>query len=80
MGTRTNIKEYVASCDACQRNKYSTLSLAGFLQPFQVPHKSWVDISIDSTGGLPKHQGKYSILVVVNHLTKYAIALSHPFS
>jgi len=43
---------------------------------------SQADISMDFIGGLPKAQGKDSILVVVNRLTKYShfFALAHPFS
>jgi len=54
MGMRTNIKEYVASCDICQKNKSNTQSQAGLLQPLPIPNKSCVDTSIDFIGGLPQ--------------------------
>lgn len=42
----------------------------------------WSGISIDFVDGLPFSNGKISILVVVNRLSKYAhfIALKHPYS
>lgn len=32
VGMRRDIKQFVATCDVCQRNKYETLSPAGLLQ------------------------------------------------
>lgn len=79
-GMKTNIREFVAACSTCQRNKYEALSPTGLLQPLPIPNKVWDDISMDFIKGLPKVQKLDIILVVVDRLSKYGyfIALSHP--
>ena len=56
-GMKKTIRDYVAACEICQRNKASTLALAGLLQPLPIPTKVRNDISMDFIGGLPKAQG-----------------------
>ena len=72
----------MASCDVCQRHKYDTLAPGGLLQPLPVPTQVWADLSIDFIFGLPRAQGKDTIMVVVDCLMKFAhfIPLGHPFT
>ncbi|RWR88624.1 transposon Tf2-1 polyprotein [Cinnamomum micranthum f. kanehirae] len=79
---KRSIREYVAACDTCQRNKAETLSPPGPLQPLPIPTMIWSDISMDFIEGLPHSHGKSVIFVVVDRLSKYAhfVAVSHPFT
>ncbi|CAH9139323.1 unnamed protein product [Cuscuta epithymum] len=71
-GMRTDIKQYVQQCEVCQRNKYQTLSPAGLLHPLPIPDHIWTYLSMDFIGGLPRAQGKDTIMVMVDRLTKFA--------
>lgn len=44
----------------------------GLLQLWPIPQQKWEHISMDFITGLPKTQGKDSIMVVVDRLTKFA--------
>ena len=81
-GDRALVRDWVRSCEVCQRNKTETLRPAGMLQPLEVPSQVWADISMDFIEGLPKVGGKSVILTVVDRFSKYAhfIALGHPYT
>ena len=66
-----DVAKYVAHCDSCQRNKASSQSPAGLLQPLPVPGQPWSSISMDFVVDLPVTANGYdSILVMVDRLTK----------
>ena len=65
-GMKTDIKNFIVTCEVCQRNKSNNLSPAGLLQPLPIPTQVWTNISMDFIGGLPKSKGKDTILVVVD--------------
>jgi len=41
------VKEYVASCDTCQRTKYNNKPLLGQVTMLHVPARAWMDITMD---------------------------------
>ena len=79
---REDIKKLIRECEVCQKNKVEQLQPAGLLQPLPIPTQIWDDISMDFIDGLPASQGKSTILVVVDRLSKYShfIPISHPYT
>jgi hypothetical protein len=76
------VSTFVVECDVFQRNQGETIKAKGTLQPLPIPPTIWRDISMDFIVGLPKSENKSVIMVVVDHLSKYALicALQHPFT
>jgi transposase InsO family protein len=70
-GMEAEVKSYVTSCDACQRNKPSQQKKMGLLQPLPVPDRPWQWVSMDLITALPKTRSGYDAIVVfVCRLTK----------
>ena len=67
----TDVKEYVARCDSCQRMK-SGLQNRGPLIPLPIPERPWESVSMDFISNLPwiKEHDYDAILVFVDRLTK----------
>jgi hypothetical protein len=78
---KQDIRNFVTECEVCQRNKGEIVKYPGTLKPLLIPPAIWKDISMDIITGLPKSGNKLVIMVVVDHLSKYAhlCALQHPF-
>jgi hypothetical protein len=64
------VRQYIASCDVCQRCKHSRHKPYGPLQPLPVPKRPWASISLDHIVELPPSEGFNAILTVVCRLTK----------
>jgi transposase InsO family protein len=72
-GVAADVREYVKSCDQCQRNKPMVGRTRGLLQPLPIPTEPWEEVSLDFITGLPKTKdGHDAILVIVDRLTKWA--------
>ncbi|GKC88258.1 putative mitochondrial protein [Tanacetum coccineum] len=46
-GLRKMVKEWVRTCDVCQRNTSDLSAYPGLLQPLPIPDKIWQDLSMD---------------------------------
>lgn len=67
------IKQYVESCDICQKSKPRRHAPVGLLQPIPIPTRPFEVVSMDFIPELPESNGNDNILVIVDKLTKYAI-------
>lgn len=71
-GMRAGVKEFVRKCMVCQTIKYYNVAPHRLLQPLEVPERVWEDLAMDFITGLPNSWGNTTILVVIDHLTKYS--------
>ncbi|HEX9613546.1 MAG TPA: reverse transcriptase domain-containing protein [Candidatus Bathyarchaeia archaeon] len=69
---RSDVTDYVRSCDPCQKIKHDRGSGVGYLQPLEIPTNPYDHLTLDFITGLPLSHNKDAILVVVDKLTKYA--------
>lgn len=81
-GLKKDVEEIIRNCTVCIQNKLDNQPYVGLLQPLPVPQQAWNEISLDFVEGLPRSEGKDSIIVVIDRFTKYAhfIALTHPYT
>jgi len=69
----TDVKNFVRTCDYCQRSKGRTLISSGSLSPVAIPQERWEVVTMDFVTGLPKtKQGFDMIMTVVDKLSKRA--------
>jgi len=67
------VRDYVSTCVACQRNKAVTQRPAGLLQPLPIPERPWQTVTLDLITALPPTRaGHDAIVVFVDKLTKWA--------
>ena len=63
------MKDFVQSCESCQRNK-SGKTKTGLLRPFPLPERPWADIGMDLNVGLPlTEKGHNASFAFVDRLT-----------
>jgi len=68
---KQTIREYVTSCDTCQRTKAPNHKPFGLLQPLEPPSGKWTHITMDFVTPLPKtRKGNTGMFVVVDRLSK----------
>jgi len=76
------IYQLVQHCDIYKQAKVERVPYLGLLQALPTPHGPLKDITMDFIEGLPKSEGKDTIMVIVDRFTKYGhvITLAHPFT
>lgn len=68
---RKTTKQYVASCEVCQRYKRPTVPAAGLLHPVRTPTSPFEKVGVDLLGPFPKSAaGNRWLLVCVDYLTR----------
>ncbi|KAJ9523575.1 hypothetical protein QJQ45_007252 [Haematococcus lacustris] len=68
---RADVRHYVTTCDACQRDKSSTLKPGGLLNPLSIPDYRWESVSMDLITKLSSaSHGFDAICVFVDRLSK----------
>lgn len=69
----TCVKEYIQTCDVCQKSKYDNKHKAGELQQRAMPGRPFVEVTMDFVTKLPVTSEKYdTIMVVVDRFSKFA--------
>jgi hypothetical protein len=70
-GMASDVERYVATCDACQRNKPSQQLTPGLLMPLPLPERPCMEWTQDMVSGLPRtKRGHDAIQVYVERLCK----------
>ena len=59
-----DVRQYVKSCDSCQRIKASQQVPGGLLQPLPIPTGPWEQVSMDFIVQLPKTKAGFDAIVV----------------
>jgi Integrase zinc binding domain len=66
-----DVRDYIKSCDSCQRIKASQQVPAGLLQPLPIPLRPWEQVSMDFITQLPATKtGHDAIVVFVDTFSK----------
>jgi hypothetical protein len=81
-GMKSEVQNYVQTCQVCLQAKPDRAAYPGKLQPLPIPVEAWHIVSMDFIEGLPKSRSASCMFVIVDKFTRYGhfIALSHPFT
>ena len=71
-GMDQEIRQYIRSCEKCQRNKHRQTRPPGLLHNLPVPETRWQHVTMDFILALPPCQEFNSIWVIIDRLTKRA--------
>ncbi|KAI4880911.1 hypothetical protein NFI96_029797 [Prochilodus magdalenae] len=72
------VRQFVATCEVCARNKEPRVKPQGLLHPLPIPHRPWSHLSMDFITGLPMSRGNSVILVIVDRFSKAARFIGLP--
>ncbi|KAL4581633.1 hypothetical protein LXL04_006159 [Taraxacum kok-saghyz] len=75
---KSDVKDFIHQCHTCQTTKSPNHKPYGLLQPLPIPQAPWHDISLDFITHLPPSNGKSSISVIVDRLTKFSHFIALP--
>jgi hypothetical protein len=71
IGMAAAVKNFVSSCDSCQRNKGTNLKPGGLLRSLPIPADTWQSVGMDLVTDLPvTTDGFDSIVVFIDRLSK----------
>ena len=79
-GIAKDAKDFVGTCDKCQRNKQSTTRPYGFLHPLDIPSQPFTHIAMDFVGPLPRSNGYNGILVMIDRFSSYTVLIPIDFT
>ena len=74
----SGVREYIEACSVCARNKPSSGSRIGLLQPLSIPSRPWLDISMDFVTGLLVSKGNTTVLTVMDCFSKMTHFIALP--
>ena len=74
-GLKSHVKEYIKTCDSCQRNKEMPQKPQGLLKTIETAPKPFHTLTMDFLGPLPKSGSFDFLLVVVDKFSKYTILI-----
>lgn len=75
---RQSVTDFIRTCATCQQVKYPTHKPYGLLQLLPIPQQVWDDLTMDFITHLPPSQGKTTIWVIVDCLSKSAHFVALP--
>jgi reverse transcriptase-like protein/integrase-like protein len=75
-GMARHTKNFVKTCDVCQKIKHHRHAPLGLIRAIPIPEKPFDVISMDFIMDLPESNGFSAILVIVDKLTKYGIFIA----
>ena len=77
-GMKMDIHGFNTSYDTCQQHKCERMKSPDALQTLPIPNHTWTYIFVDFIVGIHKERNKISIVVVVDHSTKYTYLCASP--